>query len=132
MRNLTMGLATGAALAAALLTAWPLSANAAPQGGCFLSKDWRGWKSPDPKVIYLRVGISDVFRLDLQSGSDQLDRPDMHLVNKLRGSPWICSPLDLELTLSDSHGSYREPLFVKSITRLTPDEIRAIPAKYLP
>ena len=56
----------------------------------------------------------------------------MHLVSKIRGSNWICSPLDLQLQLADNHGAFEEPLFVKSIKRLTPDEIAAIPKKYLP
>jgi hypothetical protein len=50
----------------------------------------------------------------------------------IRGSDWICSPLDLQLAVADSHGGFREPLIVKKITKLTPDEIHAIPAKYRP
>ncbi len=99
---------------------------------CFLARDWEGWKSPSPDVIYVRVGVSRIYELDLSSGSNQLQEPDMHLVSEIRGSDWICDPLDLQLQLRDDHGVFEEPLIVKTITRLTPDQIAAIPKKYLP
>ena len=112
-------------------------ANAAGDGhrsseNCFLSANWEGWKSPSPRVIYLRVRINDIYRLELSASSSQLQDPDVHLVNRVRGSDWICSPLDLDLEVVDDHGVMREPLFVKSIARLSPDEVKAIPAKFRP
>jgi len=106
--------------------------SAPPSDNCFWSGDWEGWKSPSPTVIYLRVGASQVFRLDLKQGSNQLKYPDMHLTNRHQVGGWICTPHDLDLLLSDDHGIYSEPLFVKSITRLTPAEIAAIPHQYEP
>lgn len=122
------------ALAGSLgLASQALSATPAPHGdSCFLATDWEGWKSPNPDVIYVRVGVSRIFEFDLSAGSNQLQEPDMHLVSQIRGSSWICDPLDLQLQLRDSHGAFEEPLFVKSIKKLTPDEIAAIPKKYLP
>jgi hypothetical protein len=99
---------------------------------CFLSSNWSGWKSPDPNTIYLRVDVNRVFRLDLAHPSYSLNDPSVHLVSRIRGSSWICSPLDLQLTVADTHGIGREPLFVKTITELTPDQAKAIPAKYRP
>ena len=105
---------------------------AAHTDSCFLANDWEGWKSPNPNVIYVRVGVSRIYELDLSAGSNQLQEPDMHLVSQIRGSDWICSPLDLQLQLADNHGAFQEPLIVKSITKLTPEQIAAIPKKYLP
>jgi hypothetical protein len=99
---------------------------------CFLSRDWDGWKAPDANTIILRVGVSRYYRLDLSAGSNQLQAPAMHLVSKIRGSDWICSPLDLQLELADDHNAFREPLIVKAITRLTPEQVAQIPKKYLP
>ena len=99
---------------------------------CFLSRDWDGWKSPDPTSIYLRVGVRQIYLVKLSAPSDQLQWSDTHLVNRVRGSEWICNPLDLDLDVADNHGTFREPLFVKSITRLTPEEIAAIPKRDLP
>jgi hypothetical protein len=99
---------------------------------CFFVRDWQGWKSPSPNVIYLRVGVSQVYRLDLSVGSNQLQYGDVHLFSRIWDSSWICSPLDLDLQVADNHGTFREPLIVKSITKLTPDEIAAIPPKFRP
>ena len=108
------------------------TAPASTSSNCFLSTDWAGWKSPSPNVIYLRVRVNTVYRLDLATASNDLDEPFVHLVNKVRGSDWICSPLDLDLQLVDDHGAFREPLIVKSLTRLTPAEAQAIPPKFRP
>jgi hypothetical protein len=78
------------------------------------------------------VSISDIYRLDLSAGSSELNDPDVHLKSVIRGSDWICSPLDLQLEVVDSHGGFREPLIVKSITKLTPEEVHAIPPKFRP
>jgi hypothetical protein len=76
--------------------------------------------------------MNKIYRLDLSSGSSQLQEGDVHLVSKIEGSNWICDPLDLQLYVADLHGGFREPLIVKSITLLTPEEAKAIPPKYLP
>lgn len=116
-----IGLGAGSAVAA--------TAN---HSNCFLSSNWEAWKSPDPSTVYLRVTMNRVFRLELSRPAYDLNDPSAHLVSEIRGSSWICSPLDLQpLYLSDNHGM-REPLFVKSMTELTPEEVKAIPAKYRP
>jgi hypothetical protein len=124
---------TAACAASALcLGGSPALAASPNHQSCFLSSDWNGWKSPDPKTIYLRVGVNRIFRLDLANPSYSLSDPSVHLVSEVRGSSWICSPLDLQLKVSDTQGVLREPLFVKNITELTPAEAKAIPAKYRP
>jgi hypothetical protein len=126
---LTAALVAASALA---LGAAPALADAPDHQACFLSSNWSGWKSPDPTTIYLRVDVNRIFRLDLAHPSYSLNDPSVHLVSRIRGSSWICSPLDLQLTVADTHGIGREPLFVKTITELTPDQAKAIPAKYRP
>ena len=123
-----------AALAAGALAAGasPALAASSDHSSCFLSSNWDGWKSPDPSTIYVRVTLARVFRLDLAHPSNQLNDPSVHLLSKVRGSSWICSPIDLDLSVVDDHGISREPLFVKHMTELTPDEIKAIPPKFRP
>jgi hypothetical protein len=120
------------ALVAASAGACAAASPPASTENCFLTSDWEGWKSPSPKVIYLRVRVNTVYRLDLSASSEELQEPDVHLISRVRGSDWICSPLDLDLAVADDHGVFREPLIVKSITRLTPDEAKAIPGKFRP
>jgi hypothetical protein len=116
-----------------MLVAQPsLAASSTPGSGCFLANDWRGWRSPSPTVIYIRVRLNDVYRLDLSAGSWQLQDPAVHLVNVVRGPAWICGPIDFDLELADNHGVTRQGLIVKSMQRLTPDEVKAIPAKFRP
>jgi hypothetical protein len=126
------GLAAAGALG---LTAAPAFADTAPQAhatnDCFFANQWQGWKSPSPDVIYIRVNISDIYRLDLSAGSSELQDPDAHLVSDVRGSGSICSPLDLDLSIAETHG-IREPLIVKAMTKLTPTEAAAIPKQFRP
>ena len=122
------------ALAAAALTA--AAANAAPapdaHSACFASNSWEGWSAPgDGDFLYLRVGVRDIYRVDLTKGTHVRRDADRFLINRVRGSNWICSPLDLDLTLSDQNG-FREPLIARSLRKLTPEEAAAIPRKDRP
>jgi hypothetical protein len=108
------------------------AAQAATHNDCFLSNNWESWTaSPDGDALYLRVGVRDIYRVDLTPGSRARKDPDRFLVNKVRGSSWICSPLDLDLTLSDHHG-FRQPLIARSLHKLTPQEVAALPKKQRP
>jgi hypothetical protein len=117
----TLGLA-GAAHAA------PAAANTS--GNCFLSSNWQDWRGADPNTIYFRVNVRDVYRVDLAGGSNMVTDPSNHLISQVRGSNWICKPIDLDLKISDGH--IVEPLFVKAITKLTPDQVALIPKKDRP
>lgn len=130
--SVRLAFAAACVASAVSLGATPVLADTARHDSCFLSSNWSGWKSPDPKTIYLRIDIGHIYRLDLASPSYQLNDPSVHLVSTIRGSSWICSPLDLQLDVADDHGGIREPLFVKSITELTPDQAKAIPPKFRP
>src|SRR5665213_143881 len=97
---------------------------------CFFITAWEGWKSPSPTVLYLKVN-SDIYRVDLSVGVDQLQSPGMHLVSRAKGSSSICKPLDLDLAVADNSG-FSTALIAKSLTKLTPEEAAAIPSKYRP
>jgi hypothetical protein len=118
---------SGAALAAEP----PDNEPGRPTKDCFFVNEWQGWKSPGPDVIYLGVRMHDVYRVDLSGGSPLLQGASMHLVLKVRGTDLICSALDLDLSVADEHGIL-ERLIAKSITKLTPEEVAAIPPKYRP
>ncbi|MEO8925589.1 MAG: hypothetical protein ABI306_00360 [Caulobacteraceae bacterium] len=122
---------TGAmAVALALAGGSALAASGPATHNCFFITEWQGWSSPSPTVVYLRVN-SGVYRVDLSVGSDRLRSPGMHLVSKLNDNSSICNPLDLDLAVADEMG-IQEPLIAKAITKLTPDEIAAIPHKFRP
>jgi hypothetical protein len=107
------------------------AATTSATNSCSFVTQWQGWKSPSPDVIYLGVNLHDVYRVDLSAGSTMLDSPNMHLVSIVRGSSSICTALDLDLKIADDHG-FSVPLIAKTLTKLTPEEVAAIPKKYRP
>lgn len=119
------------ALAAVLGAGSALAGAPAARAPCFFLTQWEGWKSPSPDIIYLGVNMHDVYRVDLSAGSSQLQSPNVHLVSVNRGSSSICSAIDLDLKVADSMG-FAEPLIAKTLTKLTPEEIAAIPKKFRP
>jgi hypothetical protein len=130
--SLRPSLAIAAFAAAALL---PLAAHAAGASNqnCFLSRDWESWTAPgSADFIVLRVNLHDYYRIDLTPGTHVRKDPDRFLVNRLRGSNWICGPLDLDLELADHQSGFRQPLIARSLRKLTPQEVAAIPPKERP
>lgn len=127
----------GGMLTAALALAFAATAVQAaapePHENCFPSGgSWTGWSAPgNGDRLYLRVDINDIYRVDLTPGSHVYKTPGYFLVNRVRGSGWICSAIDLDLTLSSDYG-FREPLIAVSMRKLTPAEAAAIPRKDLP
>ncbi|HEY4032213.1 MAG TPA: hypothetical protein VGM25_17840 [Caulobacteraceae bacterium] len=104
--------------------------SAKTQPSCFFTRDWSGWRSPNANTIYLRVNVRDIWQIDLSGGSSLLAWPDSHLINEVRGPDSVCGPIDLDLKVANDH--FVEPLFVKAVTKLTPDQVAAIPKKFLP
>jgi hypothetical protein len=104
---------------------------AKPPRQCFYLSDWRGWTAPDKDTLYLKVRGKDVYKVDLAYGSNQLTWPGTHLVSIVRGVDSVCNPLDLDLRVSDGFGM-AIPIRAKTITKLTPEQIAAIPKKYQP
>ncbi|GGL20385.1 DUF6491 family protein [Caulobacter rhizosphaerae] len=131
------GLLTTALLAASApaLAATPLDdakgAAAKPARSCFYLSDWDGWSAPDRDTLYLRVRNRDVYQVELSHGTSQLTSPGVHLVSVVRGIDSVCNPLDLDLRVSDGFG-FAMPIMAKSITKLSAEQIAAIPKKDRP
>ena len=132
-RHLTPILAALGTLAAApLAQAAPETQPVSKGSGCFATNQWRGWSaSPSGDTLYLRINLNDVYQVDLTPGSRVRHTAGYFLVNEVRGSNWICSALDLDLEVSD-HLGFRQPLIARSMRKLTPAEVAAIPRKYRP
>jgi hypothetical protein len=129
------------ALAAALVVALvasvaradaPAPASAPPKPNCFLSNNWKNWTaSTDGDTLYFRVDPGHVYAVGLTPGSHAHKYPGSFLVNEVRGSSWICTAIDLDLTLADDIGM-RQPLIARSLRQLTPAEVAALPKKVRP
>jgi hypothetical protein len=126
------------AAAASMILATGASAADAPRRGalpsqdCFSTRDWRGWSSPSPDVLYLKVRNRDVYRVDLLGRQGpRLDSAGSFLVSEPRGSTRVCGPIDLDLKIADDLG-FSMPLFPTAITKLTPEEVAALPPRHRP
>ncbi len=131
LHHLTAGALAVAAAACLALPAAADPAAPAKHGSCFFINEWQGWHAPDDHTLYLKVNIHDYYKVELNGSSTMLTWPDAHLINKVEGDNVVCDPIDLQLSISEGRGT-AEPLFVKSITKLTPEQIAAVPAKDLP
>ena len=111
-------------------------ANAAePTSGyhsCFLTSQFENWKAPDPKTIYIRVGLTRYYRLDMSSQCRSLTWPGAFLITKFRGSNSVCTALDWDIKVVDGPHGIPIPCIVKTMTELTPAEAAAIPKKFKP
>lgn len=122
-----------AALTLALAATVGRAATPEPREHCFpAGGSWSSWSAAgNGDVLYLRVHINDIYRVDLTPGSHAYKSPGYFLVNVVRGSGWICSANDLDLSLNSDYG-FRRPLIAVSMRKLTADEAAAIPRKDLP
>ncbi len=127
-------LAAGVIAASATLAGAASAAPAADTNGrhCFTVNDWHGWSSPSPDVLYLAVNFNDVYKATLAQPAEGLNLVDTVVVSDETGLRSICNAVDLHLTMTHRRGGSRQGLIVRSLTKLTPEEIAAIPKKYRP
>lgn len=129
---LRAGLLTTALLvAAAPALADSPAAAPKPARACFSLSDWSGWSAPDKDTLLMRVRNREVYRVDLSHGTSQLTSPGVHIVSIVRGSDQVCRPIDLDLRVSDGMG-FAMPIMAKSITRLSAEEVAALPKRDRP
>ncbi len=135
-----MRLAVSATVATlALLTAAPsVLADPTPERPataatrqCFRINEWNGWRAPDARTLYIRVGGRDIWKIGLAHECGMLRSPSTHLVTRVRGSDEVCAPIDLDLSVQDS-GGFTEGCFIDSIRQLTPAEAAALDPKNRP
>jgi hypothetical protein len=128
------GRLTAGVVAASAMLGAASAAPAADTGGrnCFTVNDWHGWSSPSPDVLYLAVNFRDVYKAELAQPVDGLNQPDTVVISDEAGLQSICSAVDLHLILTHRGGGGRRGLIVRSLTKLTPEEIAAIPKRDRP
>ena len=119
------------ALSGSALTSTALAQPTAPLKRCFFAHEWQGWKAPNEHVMYIRVDMHHIYRLDFASSCQAATWADAHLVTTFHGDDQVCNPLDLDLKVSDGHGMV-EPCIVSGISEMTPDEVAAIPKRDMP
>ena len=130
-----MKLALSAVMAVASLAASAPQTLAAPgprsAQQCFRISQMEGHRVADNRTLYVGAGRSDVYRLDMSGAClAGASRSDPLVVESTAGSNVVCGPLDINLRLADSGGG--PSCIIKHITRLTPDEVAALPPNLKP
>ena len=99
---------------------------------CFRMSQIRNHTKADDQTLYFSVGSRDVYRLDMSgaclagtSSSDPL------ILETVGGTDLICRPIDLSLKVKLGNVGV-SPCIIKEITKLTPDQIAALPPKVKP
>ncbi len=106
-------------------------ASAAPAKSCFQMSQLQSTKPDGDQRIYARVGLHDVYRLDLAFRCSALLSKEGIVLIPAGGQNLICTPLDLDLRAREL-GGVSTPCNIKSISKLTPEEAAALPPKVRP
>ena len=99
----------------------------APRMRCFSTTQLNGWRSPDGKTVYLRVGANDYYQLELAKVCSTLKTISPQLILQNRQGGPVCSALDLDVRASEPPGGIPEPCLPKTLRQLSPAEAAALP-----
>lgn len=127
--TLVAGMALAAGASAVASDDGAPAAKPAAKRACFFPSQINGWSddrtAPDD-VVYLNIGVRDVYRVDMLGGCNGIgDATTIGVEN--RGGGMICDGLGVTLITGTPIGPYRCP--VSKITKLTPEEARALSAR---
>jgi hypothetical protein len=116
---------------AAVFGAFPQDGQAAAKPSqCFVRRNINGFSAPNDRTVYIRVGVSDVWRLDLMTDCTGLSFRQNFGLEARPATAWICSPLDATVIVRQTGMNQRCP--VTAMHKLTPDEIAALPKRDRP
>lgn len=123
-----LALIAAASLATSLATSPQAADKPQRHGGyCFHVHNVNNFAATDTETVYVRVGVSEVYRLKLFATCLDLDWVH-HLALFTRSSPFICEGPNPDLDVgirSVSIGRQRCP--VTDVKKLTPQEVAALP-----
>jgi hypothetical protein len=122
-----------AALGLAVVAAIPASSTAQQRPReCFIVRNVNGFNAPDDRTLYIGVGASDIWRLDLARRCNGLSF--QHRGIRLETTPpntiSVCQPIQVTVTFRE--GRNRRRCQVRGMTRLTPAERAALPGRNRP
>ncbi len=98
---------------------------------CFYSSNMSSFKEAGDQAVYIRVGIKDLYRLDLFGTCHDL-RWAQTIGVESRGSSWICAGSNSDAVLIVPSTLGPERCMVTEVKKLTESEIDALPRKDRP
>lgn len=119
------GLGLAAANASAVAAPDPASKPASGRS-CFLASQVNGWRTDRDNVVYLEVGVRDVYRAELFSYCPDLDHAISIGVRTRGGGLSICDGLDVDLVVPSSIGS--QTCHLTKLRKLSTEEVAALKA----
>lgn len=126
----------GVAFAAVAAASAPVAATSAGAQArqCFRTSEWSGSSAGGPRDLYIKINLRDVWHLALADDCPGAYQPGPVSIGDLVSGPSneICSGVDLSITVMPRGGSHATACIVKSINKLTPAEIKALPLKARP
>lgn len=96
---------------------------------CFWASNVSSFAAADDRTVNLRVGTRDYYRLELMGPCPDVDWAQ-RIALESRGSNSICTGLDATIVAPSSIGPQRCP--VRTVRRLSPDEVKALSGKAKP
>jgi len=121
------------AASAAVLTLSATAANAAGKAPsrdqCFWTRNANGFAAQDEHTVNIRVNARDVYQFEMLGTCPDIDW-NQRIALISRGSSNICSGMDAEIVTHSPIGPQRCP--VRSVRKLTPEEVAALPRKARP
>jgi len=110
------------------------SAKSVETGQCFYLNQIQGQAVLDDRTVLFRVNVKDVYRLDFAQQCPGLRYPQPKLIiTPFGGIGLVCHAIDLDVKVGDQGpGGFATACITKSLRRLTPEEVSAIPKAKLP
>ena len=96
-----------------------------PQEECFFPRNVTSFSAPDDHTVYLRVGASSYYKLDLAGICHNLTFAQGVELQSYRGAVAICSPLDAQVIVRLS-GAFPDRCPMLSMHKLSPPEVAAL------
>lgn len=100
------------------------SANAAEGRECFFTRNVNGFSAPDRETLYLRVGVRDVYQMQMFGPCPDMDWAQRLAIVSSSGSS-ICRGMDATVIAPGPLGEQR--CMVRAVRKLTPAEVEALP-----
>ena len=105
------------------------AAGTKPARQCFWTHQGTNFASSDSRVVNLRVGVKDIYQLEMFGRCNDVDWTQKIAVVS-RGGSNICSGLDAEIIAPSTLGPQRCP--VRTVRKLTVEEVKALPKRARP
>jgi hypothetical protein len=101
-------------------------------GKCFYLKDVRNHTVGDDRTLYLNVGGRSVYKVGMSNNCLGGASSSDPIVIKERGASNICQAIDLDVAATVNGGGLPSHCIVDTLTKLTPAQAAALPAKVKP